>query len=85
LTYLRRNPKHIPLHRLWAFATLQNDLVLPEHAHILDCEDCRTSLRVCLKSESFGAVLLELKREDDSGEEPAFDFQDDMEQQENDL
>ena len=56
---------HIPLHRLWTFATLQDDLSLSEHAHILDCEGCRVSLRACLKAENFGSVLKELTQEDD--------------------
>jgi len=46
---------------LWTFATLQDDLSLSEHEHILDCEDCRTALRATLKAENFGAVLRELK------------------------
>jgi hypothetical protein len=52
---------HIPLHRLWTFATLQDDLSSPEHAHILDCETCRIALRASLKAENFGAVLRELR------------------------
>ena len=52
---------HIPLHRLWTFATLQDDLNHSEHAHILDCEDCRHALRTSLKADNFGAVLKELK------------------------
>lgn len=56
---------HIPLHRLWTFATLQDDLSLSEHAHILECENCRTSLRVCLSAENFASVLKALEREDD--------------------
>lgn len=52
---------HIPLHRLWTFATLQDDLSLSEHAHILECENCRLVLRTSLKADTFGAVLKELK------------------------
>jgi hypothetical protein len=52
---------HIPLHRLWTFATLQDDLTHSEHAHILDCEECRRALRSSLKADNFGAVLKELK------------------------
>ena len=36
---------HIPLHRLWAFATIQVDLSLSEHLHVLECEECRTALQ----------------------------------------
>jgi hypothetical protein len=57
---------HIPLHRLWTFATLQDDLSLPEHAHILDCEDCRAALRASLRAENFGAVLMGLKADEDT-------------------
>ena len=33
-----------------------------EHAHINDCEECRTALRVCLKAETFAGVLKGLKK-----------------------
>lgn len=58
---------HIPLHRLWAFITLQVDLSLPEHVHVLDCEECRVALRTCFSAETFGAVLKELGKQEDSG------------------
>jgi len=66
LTYFLPHYDHIPLHRLWTFATLQDDLTLPEHGHILDCPECRAALRCCLYAENFGAVLIELKREEAS-------------------
>ena len=56
---------HIPLHRLWAFATVQGDLSLPEHAHILECEECRLALQACLQADTFGAVLKLLRRDGD--------------------
>ena len=65
MPYFLPHYDHIPLHRLWTFATLQDDLSLPEHAHILDCEDCRIAMRTCLKAESFGIVLKELREEND--------------------
>jgi hypothetical protein len=65
LTYFLPHFGHVLLHRLWAFATLQDDLSLAEHAHILDCDDCRNSLRVCLTAENFGGVLVALERTDD--------------------
>jgi hypothetical protein len=58
---------HIPLHRLWTFATLQDDLSLSEHNHILECESCRDALRASLKAENFGAVLRELKGDSEEG------------------
>jgi hypothetical protein len=61
LTYLRPSSDHIPLHRLWMFSTLQVDMIMPDHAHLLDCEECRTGLRVCLKAGSFASVLKQLK------------------------
>ena len=66
LTYSLPHYDHIPLHRLWAFTTLQDDLSLSEHSHILDCLECHLALRTCLKNETFGAVLRELKLDDDS-------------------
>ena len=57
---------HIPLHRLWAFITLQVDMTLPEHLHVLDCEECRVALRTCFRAENFGAVLKELKKDENS-------------------
>ena len=64
VTYLRARPDHIPLHRLWMFSTLQADMVMPDHAHLLDCEECRTGLRICLQAENFAAVLKQLRPAD---------------------
>jgi len=54
---------HIPLHRLWAFITLQTDLTLPEYSHLLDCDECRTALQTCMEADSFGAVLKKLTKD----------------------
>jgi len=56
---------HVPLHRLWAFATLQIELTFPEHNHMLYCEACCFALLTCLNAENFGAVLIELQKDDD--------------------
>jgi hypothetical protein len=56
-------PDHIPLHRLWMFATLQNDMLMREHVHLLDCEECQAALRVCMRTENFGAALRDLRPE----------------------
>ena len=56
---------HIPLHRLWAFITLQVDLTLAEYSHLLDCEACRNALQTCMEADSFGAALKELKKNGD--------------------
>jgi hypothetical protein len=50
---------------LWTFVSLQGQLTLDEHAHIADCEECRRAVRVCFSSETFAAVLMEMKREGD--------------------
>jgi hypothetical protein len=60
---------HVLLHRLWVFATLQEDLSLDEHRHVMNCEGCRSALRVCIQAENFGVVLKELGREDDAQED----------------
>jgi len=65
--YFLSHYDHVPLHRLWTFVTLQDDLTFSEHSHILDCEDCRSALRASLRAENFGAVLRDLKRDDDRG------------------
>ena len=60
--------EHVRLHRIWVFTTVQGDLTMAEHAHIIDCEECRVAFRACMRAENFGAVLLELNREDDRQE-----------------
>ena len=57
---------HVLLHRLWVFATLQEDLSLDDHKHLIACEVCRAALRVCMQAENFGVVLKELGREDEA-------------------
>ena len=52
--------EHIPPHRLWAYATLQVDLALAEHTHIVECSHCLAVLRSCLRVDTFAAVLKEL-------------------------
>jgi len=46
------------------FSTLQVDMIMPDHAHLLDCEECRSGLRICLKAESFASVLKQLRPAD---------------------
>jgi hypothetical protein len=60
---------HVLLHRLWVFATLQEDLSLDEHRHLISCESCRGALRVCMQAENFGVVLKELGGENESQED----------------
>jgi hypothetical protein len=54
---------HIPLHRLWVFMSLQVELRPPEILHVLNCKECRVSLRACVHADTFGAVLEELRKE----------------------
>ena len=61
LAHLFGRREHVILHRLWMFATLQAELTRREHAHLLDCEECRFALQKSMKAESFGAVLKELR------------------------
>ena len=45
--------EHIPLRKLWDFATGKDKLGMPEHTHMLDCEQCRAGFRACAKSRIF--------------------------------
>ena len=55
---------HVPLHRLWAFATLRGELAFPEHLHLSGCEECRAAFQKCVEVDSFGELLKHLNRED---------------------
>ena len=66
MTYVLPKSGHVRLHRIWSFASLRDVLTSIEHIHILYCDDCRTTLGVCLQMETFGAVLKKLNREDDT-------------------
>jgi hypothetical protein len=57
--------EHVLLHRIWLFTSLQNELTLEEHVHIIECEHCRVALRASVDAESFGGLLKELGREDE--------------------
>jgi hypothetical protein len=59
------NRDHIPVHRLWAFTTLDEGLTLPEHAHVAYCAECTAALRACLSAETFGTALKELSLDQD--------------------
>jgi hypothetical protein len=50
-------PVHIPLYRLWTFNTDQGTLSAPQHTHLLGCTECSYVIRVCSRSDNFGAVL----------------------------
>ena len=66
LGYILPSSGHVRLHRLWAFATFEAELTPTEHLHVLYCDVCHLAVSVCLQSETFGAVLKALNREDDS-------------------
>jgi len=50
-------PVHIPLYRLWTFRIYQGTLSAPQHTHLLGRAECSYVIRVCLRSDSFSAVL----------------------------
>ena len=66
---LHSNNEHIAVHRLWTFATLQGDLIAREHVHLLQCEECRSALRVCLSADNFDVVLKSLRSPEAVGRE----------------
>ena len=68
MTYFPHPGNHVSLHRLWAFVTTQRGLTRSEHIHVFDCAECIVAVKACVKSDTFGAVLTELDREDDDGE-----------------
>jgi len=51
---------HLPPHRAWAYLHHGGELGIEEHDHILQCENCLHLFQICLKADSFGAVLAEL-------------------------
>ena len=57
--------EHIPLHKLWIFASLGSPLDRQASEHIMSCDDCFQALKVCLKAETFGDALETLGRDDD--------------------
>ena len=51
---------HILPHRLWAYLHVDGELTDAERDHALECPQCRAVLKLCLKSDTFAAVLLAL-------------------------
>ena len=51
-------------HHVWAYlhGDLDTELNATEHDHILDCEYCFQLFILCLKSNSFAAVLKALRQ-----------------------
>ena len=56
---------HVIPHRAWTYLQADGELSTDEHDHILECESCLHLFLLCLKSESFGAVLKELNKDFD--------------------
>ena len=56
---VRPHDDHIPLHRLWAFTSLQADLSQREDIHLFGCEACCASMLACVKARSFIEVFKE--------------------------
>jgi hypothetical protein len=65
LGYILPSSGHVRLHRLWAFATFEAELTPTEHLHVLYCDVCHLAVSVCLQSDTFGAALKTLNRDDD--------------------
>jgi len=65
----RHNPSnwHITPHHAWAYLYSDSEFSQAEHDHILECDHCLQLFLLSLKSETFGAVLKALGKED-SGE-----------------
>ena len=55
---------HVPMHRLWAFATLKTEPTLPEHNHMLHCQECCFALLSCMNAENFEAATIEIQKDD---------------------
>jgi hypothetical protein len=55
---------HVPLHKLWSFATQAGELSAAEQTHLQGCDNCRHALNVCLKAESFAAAVKELDKQE---------------------
>ncbi len=66
----RNNPdtRHITAHHIWAYlhADQEAEFGTAEHDHIVQCESCFRLFILCLGSESFGQVLKNLERSDES-------------------
>ena len=58
--------RHITPHHAWAYlhSDLESEFNKAEHDHILECERCLQLFILCLKSQTFGAVLKALGREE---------------------
>jgi hypothetical protein len=54
---VRPHNDHIPLHRLWAFTSLQTDLSQREDIHLFGCEECCSLMLACVKARSFVEVF----------------------------
>jgi hypothetical protein len=61
---VRPDYDHIPLHRLWAFTTLQTDLTEVEETHLFECDECSFWLLACVKAKSFVYAFKQLGEQD---------------------
>ena len=55
---------HIPLHRLWAFTTLQTDITEVQETHLFECDECTFWLLACVKAKSFVYAFKHLQMQD---------------------
>jgi len=66
LDYFSAEAGHVRLHRLWAYTRFHDNLTADEQSHVVYCEQCRAALGACLQADSFGSVLREFRRDEDS-------------------
>ena len=52
---------HIPPHRVWNYLKIEGEFADEEHDHILQCQDCLQLFILALNSDTFGAVLKQLR------------------------
>ena len=64
VTRVRPYYDHIPLHRLWAFTTLQADITEVQETHLFECDECTFWLLACVKAKSFVYAFKQLQMQD---------------------
>jgi hypothetical protein len=61
---MAKNPHdHVAPHLVWTYLRANSELSKAEHDHIMECDQCLRLVMLCLKSETFGAVLKQLDEE----------------------
>ena len=57
---LLNHREHIPPHRIWAYLNCELEISLPEHLHILNCDECHEVFSACFNAQTFGEALKSL-------------------------